>query len=39
MSNATLIKTVVKAIERVAAKANLDAGTKKLVDDVVAKAK
>lgn len=34
-----LIAAVVKAIEKVAAKENLDAETKKLVDDVVAKAK
>ena len=33
-----LITAVVKAIEKVAAKSDLDADTKKLVDDVVAKA-
>ena len=34
-----LITAVVKAIEKVAAKGHLDAETKKLVEDVVAKAK
>ncbi len=39
MANSTLIKAVVKAIEKVATKSDLDADTKKLVDDVVAKAR
>lgn len=38
-SRSALITAVVKAIERVAAKGDLDAETKKLVEDVVAKAK
>ena len=39
MANSMMIKAVVKAIENVAAKSDLDADTKKLVDDVVAKTK
>ena len=38
-SRSALIATVVKAIEAIAAKSNLDTETKRLVDDVVAKAK
>ena len=38
-SRSTLIATVVKAIEAVAAKSDLDTETKRLVDDVVGKAK
>ena len=38
-SRSALITAVVKAIERVATKGDLDAETKKLVEDVVAKVK
>jgi hypothetical protein len=38
-SNSTLITAVVKAIGKVAAKSDLDPETRRLVDDVVAKAK
>ena len=38
-SRNSLIAAVVKAIEALAAKSNLDTATKRLVDDVVAKAK
>ena len=39
MASSGLIRAVVKAIEQVVTKSDLDADTKKLVDDVVAKAK
>jgi hypothetical protein len=38
-SRSALIAAVVKTIEAIAAKSNLDSETKRLVDDVVAKAK
>jgi hypothetical protein len=38
-SRSALIAAVVKAIEAIAAKSNLDSETKRLVDDVVAQAK